>query len=121
VITVTFLDPLTGTVEVLMDTTHRGLAAWDNHLCLEPYGTEDIIDGVVCARAGLLPRVPKWAKVVTACLLLSATAAVAHNYFIFGDTRGFDLTMLGIDRAAQIFTRALVVTMAVSSAIVLNA
>jgi hypothetical protein len=45
--TVDFVDTLTGAVEVLMDTVHRGLHAWFNHIWLEPFGTEDILDGVM--------------------------------------------------------------------------
>lgn len=44
--TVDFLDALTGGAEVLMDTRYRGLDAWDNHILLEPFGTDDILDGL---------------------------------------------------------------------------
>lgn len=46
--TVDHIDPVSGMVEVLLDLIHRGLAAWDNHMWLEPFGTDDIIDGVAC-------------------------------------------------------------------------
>jgi hypothetical protein len=45
--TVDHIDAPTGTVEVLMDTHHQGLAEWFNHIWLEPYGTEDIIGGIM--------------------------------------------------------------------------
>lgn len=44
--TVDHIDGTSGLVEILMDLYHKGLAAWDNHMWLEPYGTEDNIDGV---------------------------------------------------------------------------
>jgi hypothetical protein len=46
--TVDFIDEHTGTIWILMDINHRGLSEWHNHLWLEPYGTEDIIDGILC-------------------------------------------------------------------------
>lgn len=46
--TVDFIDPITGLVEVLMDVVHRGLHLWDNHIWLEPFGTEDILSGIAC-------------------------------------------------------------------------
>ena len=46
--TVDHVDAATGLIEVLMDTIHRGLSAWDNHIWLEPFGTEDILDGIMC-------------------------------------------------------------------------
>lgn len=45
--TIDHIDAHTGTVEVLMDLLHRGLALWDNHIWLEPFGTEDILSGIV--------------------------------------------------------------------------
>jgi hypothetical protein len=45
--TVDHIDAPTGTVEVLMDSYHRGLTEWFNHIWLEPYGTEDIIGGIM--------------------------------------------------------------------------
>jgi hypothetical protein len=44
--TIDFIDLASGLVEILMDVVHWGLAAWENHMWLEPYGTEDIIDGI---------------------------------------------------------------------------
>jgi hypothetical protein len=49
--TVDHVDASTGFVEVLMDLLHRGLHEWHNHIWLEPFGTEDIIDGVVLTAA----------------------------------------------------------------------
>ena len=49
--TIDYISPTTGFVEVLLDRTHRGLHAWHNHMWLQPFGTEDIISGVVCLRA----------------------------------------------------------------------
>lgn len=46
--TVDYVDAYTGLVEILMDLPHRGLHAWHNHMWLEPFGTEDIIDGIIC-------------------------------------------------------------------------
>jgi hypothetical protein len=46
--TVDYIDPASGLVEVLLDRAHRGLARWDNHMWLEPFGTEDILSGIVC-------------------------------------------------------------------------
>jgi hypothetical protein len=45
--TIDFVDASTGWCEVLMDTVHRGLHDWFNHIWLEPFGTEDILDGIV--------------------------------------------------------------------------
>lgn len=48
--TVDFIDACSGMVEVLMDTYHLGLAPWLNHIWIVPYGTEDILSGIVrCA------------------------------------------------------------------------
>lgn len=44
--TVDFVCPSTGLCEVLLDVWHRGLDRWDNHMWLEPYGTEDILSSV---------------------------------------------------------------------------
>jgi hypothetical protein len=44
--TVDHIDASTGLVEILMDMWHRGLQRWDNHMWLEPYGTDDILDGI---------------------------------------------------------------------------
>ncbi len=49
--TVAHINMTTGFVEVLLDHIHRGLHAWHNHMWLQPFGTEDIISGVVCLRA----------------------------------------------------------------------
>jgi hypothetical protein len=46
--TVDHIDASTGLVEILMDLPHRGLHAWHNHMWLEPFGTEDILDGIIC-------------------------------------------------------------------------
>ena len=53
--TVIFTCASTGLVEILMDLQHRGLTPWNNCMWLEPYGTEDIVDGIVlhfCAPDG---------------------------------------------------------------------
>jgi hypothetical protein len=47
--TVDHIDAVTGLIEILLDTFHRGLAAWDNHMWLEPFGTDDIIGGIILA------------------------------------------------------------------------
>lgn len=44
--TVDYIDACTGCAEVAMDTPHRGLHLWHNHLWLEPFATDDIIGGV---------------------------------------------------------------------------
>lgn len=44
--TVDFIDAATGLCEILLDVWHRGLDRWDNHMWLEPFGTEDIVGGV---------------------------------------------------------------------------
>jgi hypothetical protein len=44
--TVDYIDEVSGTIEVLMDRTHRGLHAWFNHIWLEPFCTEDVISAV---------------------------------------------------------------------------
>jgi hypothetical protein len=49
--TIDYINMTTGFVEVLLDRFHKGLALYDNHMWLEPFGTEDIIGGVVCLRA----------------------------------------------------------------------
>lgn len=53
--TVDHIDASTGFTNILMDRLHWGLAPWRNHMWLEPYGTEDIEDGLVlhfCDRHG---------------------------------------------------------------------
>lgn len=51
--TVDFIDLNTGLVEILLDVLHWGLAAWENHMWLEPFGTDDIIDGIACNSSSL--------------------------------------------------------------------
>ena len=46
--TIDFIDAATGFVEILLDAFHKGLARWDNHLWLEPFGTDDILGGIIC-------------------------------------------------------------------------
>lgn len=46
--TVDFIDALSGLVEVLMDVHHWGLSQWRNHIWLEPFGTDDIVDCFAC-------------------------------------------------------------------------
>lgn len=45
--TVDYIDPSTGLVEILMDKLHLGLWPWRNHIWLEPFGTDDILGGVI--------------------------------------------------------------------------
>jgi hypothetical protein len=45
--TVDYIDASTGFTEILMDNLHRGLHEWHNHIWLEPFGTEDILVGIV--------------------------------------------------------------------------
>lgn len=45
---VDYIDASTGCVEIKLDTFHPGLSEWSNHMWLEPFGTEDILDSVVC-------------------------------------------------------------------------
>lgn len=51
--TVDYIDPDTGMVEILLDVWHRGLDRWDNHMWLEPFGTEDIEGGVSLHKASV--------------------------------------------------------------------
>ncbi len=44
--TVVEVDVATGAAEVLMDLCHKGLCAWDNHILLMPYDTDDILGGL---------------------------------------------------------------------------
>ena len=46
--TVDFIDLSSGLTEVLMDKHHWGLSEWHNHIWLEPFGTDDIIDCFAC-------------------------------------------------------------------------
>jgi hypothetical protein len=45
--TVDYVNEATGWVEILLDAYHKALAGWDNHLWLEPFGTDDIIGGIM--------------------------------------------------------------------------
>lgn len=51
--TVDHIDATSGLVEVLMDCYHKGLHAWDNHIWLQPFGTDDVIDGIRCVSSSL--------------------------------------------------------------------
>lgn len=66
--TIDCVDRDTGSIEVLMDKRHRGLDAWHNHVLLEPYGTEDILDGFKVSQGRdvrvSFRRVPRWASAV---------------------------------------------------------
>jgi hypothetical protein len=46
--TVDHVDASTGAAEILLDEHYPGLSEWRNHIWLEPFGTEDILSGIVC-------------------------------------------------------------------------
>jgi hypothetical protein len=54
--TVEYIDEHTGFVEILMDKLHRGLFEYGNCIWLEPFGTEDILDGIMCVAAYIALR-----------------------------------------------------------------
>lgn len=49
--TIDYIDVCTGFIEILLDKYHHGLCSWLNHICLDPFGSEDIIDGIICSAA----------------------------------------------------------------------
>lgn len=111
--TISYLDAITGGAEVLMDTHHRGLDAWDNHLLIEPFGTEDILGGLEVTKGGLLDVLkltPRWARVVGASVAASVVAVILHNTFVSD-------VPLAFDAASNVFSRVMIISLGVAAAV----
>lgn len=119
--TVDYLDAATGGAEVLMDTPFRGLEAWDNHVLLEPFHTEELLARLTLTPQSWVRRVkpPRWAYAVAASVLVSVVVALLHNFFYTAPTLEFTL-IRDAETAAAIFTRTLLITLAIASTIIVS-
>lgn len=85
--TIDHIDDDTGAAEVLMDSPIPGLREWDNHLLLQPFDTDDILDDLTVSSGTLrscLGLVPRWVRVSGTSVALSACASLLHHMAFAG-------------------------------------
>lgn len=108
--TVAWKDAVTGGVEVLMDKQHACLSTWGNHVTLEPYGTEDILESGVCFARRSLPSIPRGMAAVAGVAMFALCATLGLDYFFVAPYYTLALTFDELTAATQIFTRVFLIS-----------